>query len=372
MPGGTGGAGGAADWPMFRGDAAQTGVAAGSLAAELTLIWSFEAGGAITSSPVVADGRVYVGSDDYSLYALDLESGAKLWSYATQDMIEAPPLWHAGRVYVGSGDFSLYALDALQGTLVWKQETDDKILGGASPVLGPDGEQRIVVGSYDTHLYCFDARTGEERWRYKTDNYVNGTPAILGEAIVFGGCDAALHVVSAASGERLGFVEVGEGCHIAGSVALAGGRAYFGHYGNGFACIDLEKGELVWEFTSQDQPFFSSPAIGADRVVFGGRDKALHCVARDSGKELWSFPTRRKVDGSPVLCDGKVVFGSGDGWLYLVDASDGKQLWSYEIGRSIFSSPAGAGGRVLVGAHDGRLYCFGPKPAQDAPPGGTR
>ena len=356
---------------MFRGDPAQTGVAAGSLSPELTLLWSYEAGGAITSSPVIADGRVYVGSDDYSLHAVDFETGTKVWSYATQDMIEAPPLYWEGVVYVGSSDFALYAIDAVKGTLLWKRDTDDKILGGASPVLGPGGEKRVVVGSYDTQLYCFEARTGEERWRYKTDNYVNGTPAILGDKIVFGGCDAVLHVVSAATGERLGHVEVGEGCHIAGSVALADNRAYFGHYGNGFACIDIVKNEVVWEFKHPDQPFFSSPAVGADVVIFGGRDKSLHCVARDTGTELWSFPTRRKVDGSPVLVDGKVVFGSGDGWLYVIGAKDGKQLWSYEIGRSVFSSPAVAGGRVLVGALDGRLYAFGPKPA-DGAPGGSR
>ena len=84
-------------------------------------------------------------------------------------------------------------------------------------------------------------------------------------------------------------------------------------------------------------------------------------MARATGEPLWTFPTRRKVDGSPVICGDKVVFGSADGWVYVVSLADGSELWSYEIGKSIFSSPAVADGRILIGANDGLLYAFGPK-----------
>ena len=40
--------------------------------------------------------------------------------------------------------------------------------------------------------------------------------------------------------------------------------------------------------------------------MFGGRDKKLHCVDRATGKKLWWFPTKRKVDGSPVIVGDKV------------------------------------------------------------------
>ena len=104
--------------------------------------------------------------------------------------------------------------------------------------------------------------------------------------------------------------------------------------------------------------------MGDQRVVFGGRDKRLHCVQRSDGKEVWSFPTRRKVDGSPVIVGEKVVFGSGDGWVFVLSLKDGSELWSYEIGRPIMSSPAVVDGHILVGANDSRLYCFGPTPKE--------
>lgn len=348
----------AASWPIYRGSTALVGLAAGEVPDEPDLLWTFEAGGAITSSPVVADGRVYFGSDDQHLRALDLETGQERWSFATEDLIEAPPLVLDGTVYAGSSDFYLYALDALTGELRWRFETGDKLLGSANAWRGPDGELTLLVGSYDTHLYGLDAKTGAERWRYKTDNYVNGTPAVLGERVIFGGCDAGLHVVSAATGERMALMDLGDESYVAGSVGLADDRAYFGHYGNAFVCIDLETRQPVWSFPGE-RAFFSSPAITADRVVFGGRDKRVHCLNRADGEPVWSFKTGRKVDASPVVVGDRVVVGSGDGRLYLLDLADGREVWSFEVGRSIFSSPAVVDGRILVGANDGRLYAFG-------------
>ena len=182
---------------------------------------------------------------------------------------------------------------------------------------------------------------------------------------VFGGCDALLHVISLADGQQL--KEIPAGAYIAGSVALSGHRAYFGHYENEFQCIDLEKGTNLWTFKDRAFPFISSPAVTTDRVVFGGRDKQLHCVQRDDGRPLWSFPTRGKVDSSPVVCGDKVIVGSDDGRLYLISMADGKELWSYEIGQPINSSPAVLDGRVIIGSDDGTVYAFGPKPKNPKP-----
>ena len=43
------------------------------------------------SSAAVADGVVYVGSDDGNLYALNASTGAKVWSYFTRDGVSSSP-----------------------------------------------------------------------------------------------------------------------------------------------------------------------------------------------------------------------------------------------------------------------------------------
>ena len=359
------------DWPIFRGDPGLSGRAATVLGDQLELLWSVETGGAITSSPVVAGQRVYVGSDDQKLWCVDFESGEALWTFETEDMIEAPPLVAEGKVFVGSSDFFLYAVDAESGELAWKYETGEKVLGGAN-LLPADGElgARIVVGSYDNRVYCLDAATGEEVWVYETANYVNGTPAIVNGQVVFGGCDAVLHFVNGKTGQPTATLELCGDCHVAGSVASAEGRVYLGHYGNAFLCADLERAEVLWNFEDPRYAFFSSAAIGDDRVVFGGRNKRLHCVRIEDGELLWDYKTRRKVDASPVIAGDKVVFGSADGRLHILRLEDGEELWTWDLGSETANSPAVVRGRVLVGALDHKLYAFGPA-ARAVPEGET-
>ena len=351
-------------WPIYRGDVGLSGLAAGELEAELQLLWTYDTGKGVVSSPVIANGVVYIGSDDQNLHAIDFATGELNWKFETGDMIEAPPLVWDGRVYIGSSDAQLYALDAATGERLWSFEGDDQFLGGANWLAATDElPARVVAGCYDNNLYCLDAATGERLWTYATDNYVNGTPAVVGQRVVFGGCDAVLHVVDGTTGEAARKVPLGDECHVAGSAAVVDGRAYLGHYGNAFVCVDLESGATVWSLADPQYAFFSSPAIGPERVVFGGRNKKVHCVDRRTGELQWTFATRRKVDSSPVIVGDKVVVGSGDGRLYLLALEDGAELWSYEVGRSIFSSPAVLDGRIVVGSEDGQIYCFGPATA---------
>ena len=63
----------------------------------------------VDSSPTVANGVVYLSSQDHKLYALNAISGAILWSYTTGDSIDSSPAVVDGVVYVGSFDGKVYA-----------------------------------------------------------------------------------------------------------------------------------------------------------------------------------------------------------------------------------------------------------------------
>src|SRR6266704_506585 len=93
-------------WPMFRGEPELRGGALGSLPSRLQLAWSFKTGGAVESSPLVLDGKVFVGSSDGILYALDAATGSVAWTYKTEDKILASPNWikegGSNRILVGS------------------------------------------------------------------------------------------------------------------------------------------------------------------------------------------------------------------------------------------------------------------------------
>src|SRR5947199_3462940 len=95
------------DWTQFHFGPQHTGynpyenVLSSSNVSELTLDWSYVTGnGIFYSSPAVANGVVYIGSLDDTLYALDAGIGALKWSYSTGGSINSSPAVTNGIVYV--------------------------------------------------------------------------------------------------------------------------------------------------------------------------------------------------------------------------------------------------------------------------------
>src|SRR6185436_11088054 len=110
-------AGPSADWPMFRGQPALTGVAGGQLPAKLSLLWTFKTKGPVKSSAAIVGNRVYVGSGDKQVYAINLADGKPVWNFPTEGPVDSSPLVLGELVFVGSSDAYLYALNADTGTL---------------------------------------------------------------------------------------------------------------------------------------------------------------------------------------------------------------------------------------------------------------
>ena len=79
------------------------------------------------SSPVIADGIVYIGSLDHKLYALNASNGNQIWNYTTGNNIVSTPAVANGIVYVGSLDNNVYALNASNGSQVWNFTTGNQI-----------------------------------------------------------------------------------------------------------------------------------------------------------------------------------------------------------------------------------------------------
>jgi len=350
----------AAFWPIFRGNQGLTGVSGDDLPQKMKLHWTFKTGDGIRSSPVLGFGNVYIGSTDGRLYALDQLDGKQIWVFNTEDDVEASPLLLDSTIYIGNLSGMFFALDAKNGRLIWKYDIKEAIHGSANWALADNGQDKLIfVGSYDAVMYAFKADRGKLQWTYETDDYLNGSPAIEGNFLVFGGCDAHLHVVNTLTGVKSG--KISAGSYIPGSAALYEGRAYIGNYDNQLLCIDLSSNKILWKYKNKDHggPFISSPAVNDTRVVIGCRDEYVHCLSRKTGEQLWVFRTNDEVDSSPVIVGSKVVVGSLDGRLYILDLKTGKELWVYETGGSIYSCPAVAGGRIVIGADDGYIYSFG-------------
>jgi outer membrane protein assembly factor BamB len=102
----------------------------------------------VDASPAVANGVVYVGSEDENVYALNASTGAKLWSFATGNFFISSPTVANGVVYVGTDDGNLYALNATTGAKVWSYTTGGTV---ESPAVA-NGVVYIVLTTVPTLL----------------------------------------------------------------------------------------------------------------------------------------------------------------------------------------------------------------------------
>jgi outer membrane protein assembly factor BamB len=98
-------------------------------------------------------------------------------------------------------------------------------------------------------------------------------------------------------------------------------------------------------------------------VVVGGRDKLVHAIDRATGTKKWTFPTRAKIDSSPVIVGDRVFIGSNDGNLYELGLNDGQERWKFNAGKPISAAPSVGEGVIVVGceSRDGKVFCFGAK-----------
>lgn len=357
-----------ADWPIYRGDARLSGHAETVLPAAPVRLWSVSLGRTLKSSPVVAGGRVVIGADDGTLRCLALDSGKGLWQFKTSGTVEGPPLISGDLVVVGTDQGALHAVSLGSGTAVWSFAAQDRIVGGANLVTAADGALRLLVGSYDMNVYCLNAASGAKQWSFETANYVNATPAVDDQRVVFGGCDGLLHVLAAEDGRELRSVAVGS--YVAAPVAVENGQAYVGHYGGEVLCVDLETATVRWRVSPgpAGEAILGPLAICGDLLVAGSRDGAIYALERTTGATRWSYRSGGPIDSGAVACGSQVVFGSADGRVYLVSAKDGAKLWSYEVGAAVSTAPAVVGACFLLGAEDGSLHAFGPAPAGTGAP----
>jgi PQQ-dependent dehydrogenase (methanol/ethanol family) len=160
---------------------------------ELGLAWYFDLDTyrGVEATPLVIDGVMYTTSAWSILYALDAKTGEPLWEYDPQvpkewgqyaccDVVNRGAAAWEGKIYVGTLDGRLVAVDAATGNLLWEVLTIDPAqpytVTGAPRVING----KIVIGNagaeYGVRGYvtAYDAETGAQIWRFYT---VPGDPA---------------------------------------------------------------------------------------------------------------------------------------------------------------------------------------------------
>lgn len=160
---------------------------------KLGLAWSMDlpTGNSVTA-PLAIDGVLYFAHGYSVIYAVDAATGKSLWVHdpkapeasgqkLRQGWGSRGIAWWNGKIYTGTQDGRLIALDAKTGRQVWAAMTmgkdDARFISGPPRVF--DGKVIIGHGGADVsairgYVTAYDAETGKQLWRFHT---VPGNPA---------------------------------------------------------------------------------------------------------------------------------------------------------------------------------------------------
>lgn len=348
-----------ADWPLIRGDAAATGVAAEPLPKSLAILWTYTAeDSGFEATAAIVDGVVYVGDADGTFHAISLSSGEPVWTKKFEDTgFVAGTAVANGRVYCVDFNGIVRALDAKTGEPQWEFNTDTALY--AAPNVH-DGV--VLIAAESGQLFALDAETGRQRWEpFSIDQPLRCWPTVVNEKVLVAGCDGRLHLVDVKTGEAGESIDIGGPAD--GMPAVMGGKVFFCTAAGVFHAMSIRPLERLWEYGHKGQgEEIHAAAVMDQAVVFGSHDKRMVALDPASGNERWATPLRSRAESSPIIAGDVVFFGTVRGRLHAVDLATGKSIWEEDVGGRFSASPAASGGRVVIGNEDGNLYCLGAGP----------
>lgn len=336
------------------------------------LAWAVQTEGPIRGAPLVHGPRVYVGSADGALYAVDRASGEVQWKVATGGPIAGAPAVAGDLVIVAGRGDRVLALAAADGTERWTFTLRPALLPPtewnyftAPPVI--DGAQ-VLVPAGDGCLYALDVATGRERWRYQTGDALRAAPRVADGVVYQPSGDDYVYALNATDGGlQWKFATDGVGYDLSSGYirsdiftrpCLRHGRLCFGSRDGKVYALDPATGTKIWDFSYGGT--WAMSAVADDETLYVGWSTNHKISALDlaTGAERWAIDAGSLTYTTGLLLDDRVYFGSANGRLVGLDRTTGAERWSYPLGSEIYSSPSHADGTLYAGTDDGRLVAI--------------
>ena len=242
--------------------------------------WRFNAQ-PIESSPLLRNGKLYVGSWDGNVYAINAKNGRKAWAHQTGDRVNNSAAYLKGRIFIANDAGTLYALNAGSGRVAWSA-SDATEFFYAAPVAAYG---RIYIGSTDGTMYAYGAKTGNLLWAKPLGTYIYGSAAVYDKKVYVGSYDGKFYALDAATGDTVWQKEMPSSVHA--PPAILDGLVYVA------TCATC--------------------GSAAQRYVKQGVDSTTAFNAK-TGKQVWRNNAGKYA--SPIIADQNRVYLTGRSMLY--------------------------------------------------------
>ncbi len=328
-------------------------LAVGSVAAEptaslpetdfgLSVLWNRELGSGYSEISIAGDKAVTMFTSDEVdvVAALDPVTGTELWRYELDEVYRghsgsddgplSSPLVADGRVYVLAPRGLFAALSLEDGSEIWRYQLDEENSSPphygytTSPVLA-GGNLLLATGGEGHSMTAFDPATGDVKWQAGNDTVRYQTPTLLeldGKSMVVIAGDDLIQGFNPATGELHFEFEHGEaGRRSESSQVIPTGddRFLVNHFGgeSGMYRLAGDSLEEVW----RSRAFRGSLAepVYLDGHLYGYTGQFLTCADAETGEILWRSrpPLARNVSN----VDGRLASIASSGDLVLIDPS---------------------------------------------------
>lgn len=342
--------------------------------------WRFNTSTPLRSAPVASGDRLYLGTGDGRILALNSKSGSLIWERNIGVPINASPTVAGNLVFIGGLDGIVHAVDVHTGAPIWEFVTDGLIY--SAPIV-IDGE--LYVGSTDRRLHVLDAMTGEMRWSYLTDGWITTTPAIHEGVAAITSYDSKLYILDVSTGELImdynttsaGGTPVFDGAHVivsdsggaVSSVIWSEGDKIFEDFVRRvkiqlylWGLIDTLPYEAghAWGVRQRGASFVGTPIVTKNNVYVASTGGHVFAFDKNNGTMVWDVTLNESITGSLTIVGKTVLVGDLSGNLHALDEFTGEKLWGLSVGGPISSPPVFADDLIFLSSLDGTLYALDP------------
>ena len=300
--------------------------------------------------------EILAGGSNGRLYAFSL-NGKLRWHFEVLGQLRVQPGSADGRIFVGSSNGGLYALDAENGKLLWRYDTGEE-LGSVPVVVGGT----VLVASHLDTLFAIDTATGKWLWQYRRNQTkeftIRGvaTPVIAGGLIVDGFADGAVVALKADNGALVWQ-------HIPGgddafpdanaSPQTDGQRVFVSSYQDGILALSLQKGEILWRHA-----FPSATGLLLDHNLYATGVGKVAAFSPFDGTKLWEKGIGKLSPTGLSALPGLLMVPT-DGPIYFLDGSTGRLAGqTFNPGRGVSAAPGIYGNEIYVLSNAGWLYAM--------------
>lgn len=349
------------------------------------VIWDSRVGSGVDDyfsriKPVSAYGNVYSASRNGEVIALDANNGKKVWQIDLSELkgsggffsgnqpalLGGGPVTGDNKVFIGSENGEVFALDAQSGELVWQGKVKGEILAAPAHDTGI-----LVVNTASGVLQAFNADTGEELWSIEQDVpplSLRGisAPVIASGGVVVGSASGNVSVYlldkgqvgwSAEVGEATGSTEFQRVIDVDTTPLIFGENIYSVSSRGNLVAIELRSGRILWK---RKYSSYRQLSLSGNTLFLTNLRGHIYAIDRINGMERWSnlVLTNRGVTGSAVL-DSYVVVGDVEGYLHWLDQETGKIVARHHLDSSgIYSTPTVSDGILYSQSRDGDLQAI--------------